>query len=249
MSIDIEWARSELASFQKLAAFRPPQSVAGVTVIGTSRRRYNVGSDAAISRSAHVVEQILDRVLPQWRTEIPDALNETVNRWCQHMEAAARVDEALLRDAEVREKLGDNAPRMGANAMHPWVWEGAKSLWQSGHYREAVGAAGRKVNAETQNKLGHRRQSETDLFKQAFTPDPPKPDSPRLRLPPNDGSKSFLSIQRGVMAFAEGCYAAIRNPISHEADLPELSEAESLEQLAAFSFLARKVSEAAVERL
>ncbi|MFC9454469.1 TIGR02391 family protein [Streptomyces sp. NPDC056983] len=137
---------------------------------------------------------------------------------------------------------------MSADAMHPWVWEGAKSLWQSGHYREAVGAAARKVNAETQNKLGHRRNSETDLFKQALSPDQPKAETPRLRLPPNDGSKSFLSIQRGVMAFAEGCYAAIRNPISHDADLPELAEAEALEQLAAFSFLARKVSEASIER-
>ncbi|MGY0488323.1 TIGR02391 family protein [Streptomyces sp. WG-D5] len=247
MAIDIEWARAELASFQKLAAFRPVQGTPDP--FSVSRHRYNVGSEEAILRSAHVVEQILDAVLPRWRTEVPNHRNNSVNRWCQHIEAAQRADEALLRDAEVQEKLGDSAPRMSANTMHPWVWEGAKSLWQSGHYREAVGAAGRKVNAETQNKLGHRRQSETDLFKQAFTPDPPKPDSPRLRLPPNDGSKSFLSIQRGVMAFAEGCYAAIRNPISHEADLPELSEAEALEQLAAFSFLARKVSESAVEKL
>ncbi|MEU5215103.1 TIGR02391 family protein [Streptomyces sp. NPDC020807] len=37
-----------------------------------------------------------------------------------------------------------------------WVWQGARALWQSGHFREAVTAAARKVNAETQNNVGRR---------------------------------------------------------------------------------------------
>jgi hypothetical protein len=42
------------------------------------------------------------------------------------------------------------------------------------------------------------------------------------------------------MAFGQGCYLALRNPLSHEADrLEELPENEALEQLAAFSLLAR----------
>ncbi|MFJ3633826.1 TIGR02391 family protein [Streptomyces sp. NPDC090112] len=47
--------------------------------------------------------------------------------------------------------------------MHPWAWEGARPLWQSGHLREAVTAAARKVNAETQNKLGRKDVSATRL--------------------------------------------------------------------------------------
>lgn len=45
---------------------------------------------------------------------------------------------------------------------------------------------------------------------------------------PDDGSKSFSSVHRGVRSFAEGCYAAIRNPISHIQG--DLTEDEALEQ-------------------
>ncbi|MFE2567778.1 TIGR02391 family protein [Streptomyces mirabilis] len=60
----------------------------------------------------------------------------------------------------------------------------------------------------------------------------------------DDGSDTFRSVHRGAMALAEGCYAAIRNPNSHEDGLPELPEHEALEQLAAFSLLARWVDAA-----
>ncbi|MGW2478143.1 TIGR02391 family protein [Streptomyces sp. NPDC001665] len=53
-------------------------------------------------------------------------------------------------------------------------------------------------------------------------------------------------MQRGAAAFAEGCYAALRNPNSHEDGLPELPEHQALEQLAAFSVLARWVEKAAL---
>lgn len=54
------------------------------------------------------------------------------------------------------------------------------------------------------------------------------------------------TVLPGVRAFAEGCFAAIRNPNSHEDGLPELPEHEALEQLAAFSLLARWVDGATV---
>ncbi len=121
----------------------------------------------------------------------------------------------------------------------------ARSLWQSGHYREAVTAASVKVNAETQNKLGRRDLSETALFQSAYSKDDAQPGQPRLRPPGDDGQKTALSVRRGVMALAEGCYAALRNPASHDpqSDLPE---EEALEQLAAFSLVARYVDNSQV---
>ncbi|CAD12002.1 hypothetical protein (fragment), partial (plasmid) [Streptomyces coelicolor A3(2)] len=50
----------------------------------------------------------------------------------------------------------------------------------------------------------------------------------------------------GAAAFARGVYVAIRNPIAHELG-DELKEHEALEQLAAFSLLARWVDDATVE--
>jgi len=54
------------------------------------------------------------------------------------------------------------------------------------------------------------------------------------------------TLQDGAAAFGEGCYRAIRNPSGHivQGDLPEH---EALEQLAAFSILARSVDSAAAE--
>ena len=46
--------------------------------------------------------------------------------------------------------------------------------------------------------------------------------------------------------FAEGCFAAIRNPIAHET--ADLTETEALERVAAFSILARWVESSAVDR-
>ncbi|MGW1602973.1 TIGR02391 family protein [Streptomyces eurythermus] len=242
MSIDIEWARGELRRFLDLTELHRPPDPPGMTVFST--RKTTRGAQADIVASAHVVEQIFDRVIPNWRAEVPSDGNMRVNRWCQHREAAQRADAALQRDAEVREHLGDDAPQLSASTLHPWVWNGARALWQSGHYREAVTAAARKVNAETQNKVGRRDASETALFQSVFSRDDPKPGQPRLRLMNNDGSDTFRSLQRGVAAFAEGCYAAIRNPNSHEDGLPELPEPQALEQLAAFSVLARWVDSA-----
>jgi hypothetical protein len=168
------------------------------------------------------------------------------DRWDRHVEAAHRVRALLGREAEIREKLGDAAPQLDANKLHPWIWDGARSLWRSGHYREAVGAAAIKLNAEAQNKIGRTDVAETNLFNQAFSTNTPKPGESRLRLTPDDGSPTFTSLHRGVRCFAEGCYAAIRNPISHRPG--ELPEDEALEQLAALSVLARWVDTATLER-
>lgn len=229
----------------KLTELYSPPDPPGMTIFST--RLANRGGGREIVASAQIVEQILDRVLPQWRAQVPDDRNETVNSWCQHREAAQRADAVLLRDAEVRERLGDDAPQLSAAAMHRWVWDGAESLWRSGHFREAVTAAARKVNAETQNKVARRDVSETALVQSVFSKDGAKPGQPRLRLMADDSSDIFRSVHRGAMSFAEGCFAGIRNPNSHEDGLPELSEHEALEQLAAFSVLARWVDSAALD--
>ena len=149
----------------------------------------------------------------------------------------------IERRADIRKKLGDNAPMISASALHPWIWEGARSLWQSGHVREAVRAASVKLNAELQNKLGRRDLSEQALFQEAFSADDPQPGRSRLRLSRDDGGKTARSVRRGIVALAEGCYAAVRNPVSHD-EGTELDEQVALEQLAAFSLLARWVDDA-----
>jgi len=241
MVIDTEWAVAQLTNFVELTTLETPKPVQGV--INLSDTRYPRGR-GTIPPAAQIIEQILDRVLPDWKLSVP--IDKT-QRWQQHREAAQRAVAQLERDEEIQKHLGDTAPKLDASKFHHWIWEGARSLWNSRHFGEAVRAASVKLNAETQNKLGTRSISETSLFQQAFSSDEPSPTKPRLRLPDDVGAKTDMSIRRGIMAFAEGCYSAIRNPISHEPQ-NELSEDEAMEQLAALSLLARWVDAANVVR-
>lgn len=234
--MDRSWAIEQLSSFIHLTEYVASTSP---NVIGSFIR----GNQEEIAGQAQVVEQILDRTTPGWRAQLRD----TKRRWDGLRELASRARTQLQREQELQEKLGDDAPRISAADLHPWVWEGAKSLWQSNHFVQAVRDAVTKLNAETQNKVGRRDVSETDLFKQSFSPDDPKPRKARLRRMPPEDSDTYRSVQRGAMSFAEGVFAGIRNPLSHEAD-QELSEQVALEYLAALSVLARWVDESTVER-
>ncbi|SHV09018.1 TIGR02391 family protein [Mycobacteroides abscessus subsp. abscessus] len=241
--MNTEWAIAELDKFIKMTVMRNASS-SGDGWVSISNKDLTAASDFEVTQQAPVVEQILDRVIPRWRSEVPKS--SANNRWSRHREAAVRAREQLLRDQEIRENLGEDAPDLSAAELHPWIWSGASSLWQSGHYREAVEGAIKKMNAETQNKVGRRDLSETKLFQESFSTDEPKAGKVRLRRMKDDGSDTYKSVQRGAMALAEGVFAGIRNPLSHEAD-QELSEQEALEYLAALSVLARWVDASAVE--
>ncbi|MCE5254329.1 MAG: TIGR02391 family protein [Actinomycetia bacterium] len=237
--MNTQWAIAELDKFITMTVMRNGSGDGFFTT-----EDYTAASDVDVTRQAPVVEKILDRVIRNWRTQVPDT--SANNRWSRHREAALRAREELVREQEVKENLGENAPELSAAELHPWVWSGASSLWQSGHFREAVEGAIKKLNAETQNKVGRRDVSETDLFKQAFSLDAPKETKARLRRMRDDGSDTYKSVQRGAMNLAEGVFAGIRNPLSHEAN-QELTEQEALEYLAALSVLARWVDGSAVE--
>jgi hypothetical protein len=235
--LNVDWALGQLRKFEQMTVMR---NGSGNGFFTTSD--YTSSSDVEVTREAPVIEAILDRVIVDWRTSVPF---ESSNRWTRHREATLRAITHLEREAELRANLGDNAPSLSASGFHPWAWEGARSLWQSGHYAEAIGAASRKINAETQNKVGRRDISEESLFKEAFSTNAPEVGKARLRLMNDDGGKTFSNVHRGAMALAEGLFAAVRNRIAHE-DGMELPEQEALELLASWSVLARWVSEAEV---
>jgi hypothetical protein len=239
--MDHNWVLAELQSFIDLTELVSRPQASGRTVVAGDNRRVKGQSDEIVKK-AHVVEQILDRVIPTWRNDLEKLDNK---RWQVHRQAALRAVSEIERREEIAEKIGDKAPKISAAALHPWVWESARSLWQSGHYRTAVQTAVTKLNAETQNKVGRRDVSEKDLFWQCYSNDDPKPGKPRLRPANDDGGRTAVSIRRGIANLAEGLYAAIRNPASHD-PLDELEEHIALEQLAVVSVLARFVDDSTV---
>ena len=235
--LDTGWAVSEIDGFLHVTGQVVPDMGPGVAYFGTVMR----GPATDASARAHVVEQILDRVLPGWKVDRP--AKDKDFRWLR--DQASRAKAELQRSEELAERLGDNAPDMDAGYLHPWAWENGRSFWNTGHFHQAVMQAAMRINAETQSKLGRMDVSETALFNEAFSLSDPKLGSPRLRLAENDGSKTYESLHRGARAFAEGLYAAIRNPGMHvPTDGGE--EQLALEQLAAFSLLARWVDQAEV---
>jgi hypothetical protein len=240
--LNVDWAIGELDTFIAQTVMTN-NSRSGPGYVSLSQKSSTAAPDAEVTKQAQVVEKILDRVVPRWRSEIEPS---SINRWSRHREAALRAREELLRHEEIRTNLGEEAPEISAANLHPWVWSGAKSLWQSGHFRSAVEDAAKKVNAETQNKIDRRDVGETTLFQQAFSIDQPGPGKARLRRMHPEDSDTYKSLQRGAMALAEGIFAGIRNPLNHE-DPQDLEQQIALEYLAALSVLARWVDESAVE--
>lgn len=245
IDINVEWAIDSLREFihatDKVAYKNNPNS--GVVRLGSHQRF----PDSKAAEFAYVAEQILDRVLPEWRAQDnKSAADKGGARWDHLRDWSGRGIAALEREADLAANLGDNAPTISASALHRWIWSGAQSLWRSGHYRSAVEDAAKKLNAETQNKLGRRDISESKLFQEAYSDKPAAPGKSRLRRAKNDGSDTYKSMQRGAMALAEGIYAGIRNPFNHE-DPKDIDEQVALEYLAALSVLARWVDESEVE--
>ncbi|PPG44395.1 TIGR02391 family protein [Rathayibacter sp. AY2B5] len=242
-ALNTAWAIEQLDKFIEQTVMRNASS-SGDGWVSISNKDATAAPDAEVAKQAQVIEKILERILPNWREDVTGKMAN--NRWAKHREAAIRAREELVRAEEIKQNLGDDAPAVSAANLHPWIWSGARSLWQSGHFVQAVRDAATKLNAETQNKVGRRDVSETDLFKQSFSLDEAKLGKSRLRRMSPEDSDTYRSLQRGAMAFAEGVFAGIRNPLSHEAD-QELSEQVALEYLAALSVLARWVDESTVE--
>ncbi len=236
--MDVDWGLGELRRFVEDAK---PASIH--RLISHKIVSYSMATDRALAGQSYVVEQIFDRTVPDWRTTVPTSEHD---RWQQHREAAARSITKLERAAELEAGLGDDAPVLSASALHPWAWEGARSMWSSRHYRQGVIDALKKVQAEAQNKTGRFDLSETKLFQEIFGTTAPQQGKTRLRLAPDDGSPTYTSVQRGAMALAEGLFAGVRNPAAHTVAEIEVDEQHALEELAAVSVLARWVQRAEV---
>ncbi|WP_030398462.1 TIGR02391 family protein [Kitasatospora purpeofusca] len=233
-----EWAITRLKKFLSIAWLKYVPNTRGLA-------HYRLGNTKdMVQGEAQIAEQILDRVLPDWRTaDWEQPSNQPLWR---HREAANRAIALLEAEQELLDNLGTGAPELDASTMHPWVWGSIQGLWSSGHFREAVGAAARAINAQAQTKLGRRDASEAKLLSDAFSTNVPTPGHPRLRLGTDDGGDTFRNVHDGAGNLARGLFSAIRNPLAHENEI-ELEENEALEYLAAFSILARWVDKATVE--
>lgn len=160
-----------------------------------------------------------------------------------------RIRGELIYAEELDAHLAPKAPDLRADRMHPWIWRAARSLWESGHYADAVETAAKKVNAELQNKLDRRNASDAGLCSEAFSLKAPTAAAARLRFPGDDRTdETWIARQEGALALSRGAFMAIRNPLAHRGDT-EMPEHHAMELLSVFSIIARWIEECAVERV
>ncbi|MFE4255051.1 TIGR02391 family protein [Streptomyces sp. NPDC056910] len=143
-----------------------------------------------------------------------------------------------------RGTLAPDSPSLPTNGLHPWVWDAARTFWESAHYRAAVHAAATSINAHLQSKLGRRDVSDAKLVQEALSDKAPEPGRPWLRIPGDQSDPGVQTRQRGALQLGQGAYSALRNPAAHE--MGDLPEQEALEQLATFSVLARLIDQCQV---
>lgn len=244
---DPEWCLIELRAYCEFVRQRDDETAAALAtgaLFETAYRKKQADLQEQIVGQRAVVERVLDRVTPRWRETSKGAFHDIDSFTVGFARRAIAVIE---REAEIAEHLGDGAPALDVGKLHPWAWENGASFWRTGHFRQAVVEASKRINAETQAKVNRRDVSEAKLFQEVFSTSGPQRGRPRLRLCKNDGGDTFKNRHLGAKSLAEGLYWGVRNPDSHELQTAELEEHIALERLAAFSVLARWIHDAVVE--
>lgn len=158
------------------------------------------------------------------------------------IQTLALVDEA----DEIENNLQLPGPQLSATELHRWVWDAARSLWETQHYREALQTAATSDNARLQDLAGRRDVSDYKLIAELFSEKDPEPRKPRLRWPGTSTDEEFKSMQAGLRSFGVGIFQCIRNPVTH--DLTELTEQAAFERLAAMSLLCRWIEQCDLDK-
>jgi Protein of unknown function (Hypoth_ymh) len=196
--------------------------------------------DDAIRVELPTARQILDLLDPQLTAVLGEP--ERSDPWVSLVEDAVSQGLGILRDRDKWEKyLEPDAPSLVADRFHPWVWQAAAPLWDTGMYRVAVGAAARSLSARIASKA-RSHLSDRKLVADVLSTRVPEPGRVRLHVPGANDSETWRSRQEGLHLMAQGAYAGIRNIAVHEDEA--WSEQVALEHLAVLSVIARWVEEA-----
>jgi len=212
----------------------------------SDRARGYDGVDPSILRQLRRLEPTVKRILNRLASDLADFNLEGMTG---ALEARGSVQRGLgiLEDQyEWQIRLAPDAPSLSADRLHPWIWDAARTLWESQHYRAAVHRGASAINANLQDKLQRLDLADDKLVQEAFSDKTPEPGKPRLRVPGDPANQTTQSRQRGALQLGLGVFFAIRNPAAHETD--EWAEQEALEQLATLSVLARLIDNSTVAR-
>ncbi|SRR6266576_3133887 len=185
-----------------------------------------------------LVDDITEPIVRQASTQHPEELL-TVRARRAAMRALGILDD---RD-EWEANLAPDAPSLIADDFHPYVWNAASAIWDTGHYRVAVQQAAGSLSAHIAHKA-ESSLSERKLVQEVFKPDPPSANQMRLHFPGDRTTDTWRSRQQGLHLIAQGAFAGIRNVATHVDE--DWTEQVALENLAILSVVARWTDETKV---
>ncbi|MEV5437211.1 TIGR02391 family protein [Streptomyces sp. NPDC052682] len=239
--MDRDWMRQRLEAFDALAT--EYLSLKGTTV---GRTLLSSGTTGVHPKAGALLDQVyaadatLKKILKCLDPELAtDWALDTANGVAYARRQAQRGLGVLADMDEWATRLKPDAPSLPADQFHPWVWDAARTFWESKHFRAAVHAAASSISAHLQSKLGRRDVTDATLVQEALSSNAPEPGKPRLRFPGDPTNPDVKTRQRGALLLGQGAYSALRNPAAH--GVTDLPEQEALEQLATFSVLARLI--------
>jgi uncharacterized protein (TIGR02391 family) len=124
--------------------------------------------------------------------------------------------------------------------LHPRIKRVSRSLFNSGHYAEAIFAAFKAVNNFTKRKTGLQLDGK-DLMAKTFNE-----DRPIIRLN-KLSNQTERDEQEGFRFLFMGAMVGIRNPKAHE-DIRQIDPYKALEYLSFASLLMRRATEGKLEK-
>jgi uncharacterized protein (TIGR02391 family) len=150
--------------------------------------------------------------------------------------------ETGLENTQIVKKESMQGAVRGLDEMqfHPKVIEVSKSLFETGHYSEAIFAAFKAVTNFVQKKTGSNLDGKT-LMAQVFSETSPMIRLNQLKTP------SDKDEQEGFKFLFMGAVVGIRNPKAHD-NVKQVDPYRTLEYLALASLLVKRVDEGVVKR-
>ncbi|MGY1985439.1 TIGR02391 family protein [Blastococcus sp. SYSU DS0669] len=228
------------------AAFARERFAAYLALWDRQRAAIRIGSPEATALDDEIVaaQPTIRRLLAACGQEA-SYVGVDAQTYQQHRRAILRATGVLNDSEDLARALGPQGPQLRATGLHPWVWETAAPLWDSGHYRQAVAAAAGNLSLKVQSKLDRWDVADDALMTESLSEKPPAPGKPRLRVPATPGRPFEEALQTGALSYARGVFSLLRNPATHNVT-EEWGEQRALEALAALSVLARVLDSAAI---
>ena len=159
-----------------------------------------------------LIEQIAARIDPDNAGRLKEA--ESGWGWHKAHSQTLRLIGILEQQTDYLRILGPVGlvgPTLAADRLHRWVWNAVISLWDGGHFKQAVNAAAAAVEEQTQLRLDRGDLGGADLYAQAFKVGKvgEVPDGRRLRFKHVDEmTEDGKRIRAGSRLMRERCTLA-----------------------------------------